>query len=99
VTACSSSLQALEEFRAQPDGFQAVITDNTMPRMSGMALAQELLRIRPATRILLVSGLAETLDPGVLYAKGISGVLRKPHTGVQLGEAVRSIMARPANDG
>jgi PAS domain S-box-containing protein len=92
VTACTSSLQALEEFRARPDAFDVIVTDNTMPRMSGMALAQELLRIRPGTRILLVSGLAETLDPGVLYARGISGILSKPHSGQQLADAVRNVM-------
>jgi PAS domain S-box-containing protein len=93
VTAYTSSLQALEAFRAQPEAFDAVVTDNTMPKMTGMALAQEILRIRPGTRILLVSGLVDTLDPGVLYAKGISGILGKPHTGQQLAQAVREILA------
>jgi CheY-like chemotaxis protein len=92
VAAFTSSLQALEAFRANPDGFDAVVTDNTMPKMSGMALAQEILRIRPGMRILLVSGLAETLDPGVIYAKGISGILGKPHSGQQLVQAVRDIL-------
>jgi CheY-like chemotaxis protein len=96
VAAFTSSLQALEAFRANPDGFDVVVTDNTMPKMSGMALAQEILRIRPGTRILLVSGLAETLDPGVIYAKGISGILGKPHSGQQLVEAVREILPRRA---
>ncbi len=92
VTAFSSSLQALEAFRAHPESFDVVVTDNSMPKMTGMALAQEILRVRPATRILLVSGLAETLDPGVIYAKGISGILGKPHTGQQLVQAVRDIL-------
>ena len=92
VEAFTSSLQALEAFRERPDAFDVVVTDNTMPKMSGMALAQEVLRIRPGTRILLVSGLAETLDPGVIYAKGVSGILGKPHTGQQLTDAIREIL-------
>ena len=92
VTAFTSSLQALEAFRANPGAFDVIVTDNTMPKMSGMALAHEVLRLRPGTRILLVSGLAETMDPGVLYAKGISGILRKPHTGAELTQAVRDIL-------
>jgi PAS domain S-box-containing protein len=92
VTAFTSSLQALEAFRASPESFDAVVTDNTMPRMSGMALAQEILRIRPGTRILLVSGLVEMMDPGVLYAKGVSGILGKPHTGQQLVQAIKEIL-------
>jgi len=93
VTAFSSALQALEAFRAHPDSFDAVVTDNSMPKMTGMALAAEILRIRPGTRILLVSGLADMLDPGVIYAKGISGILGKPHTGQQLAQAVSETLA------
>jgi PAS domain S-box-containing protein len=92
VTVHTSALSALEDFRARPDAFHLVITDNTMPKMSGMALAQEILRLRPRTRILLVSGLAETLDPGVIYAKGIAGLLPKPHSGRELTTAVRSLL-------
>jgi PAS domain S-box-containing protein len=96
VTFCTSSLQALEEFRAHPDAFDVIVTDNTMPKLTGMGLAHEILAIRPGTRILLVSGLAETLDEGVLYAKGIAGVLGKPHTGAELADAVRQILPRRA---
>ncbi|HXE81561.1 MAG TPA: PAS domain S-box protein [Vicinamibacterales bacterium] len=92
VTVHTSSLRALEDFRSRPDAFDLVVTDNTMPRMSGMALAQEILRLRPRTRILLVSGLAETLDPGVIHAKGIAGLLGKPHSGQDLANAVRSLL-------
>ena len=99
VTTFSSSLQALEAFRANPDSFDVVVTDNTMPKMSGMALAHEVLRLRPGTRILLVSGLAETLDPGVIYAKGVSGILHKPHTGAELTKAVRDILPKSGQGG
>jgi PAS domain S-box-containing protein len=94
VTVCTSSLHALEEFRAHPEAFDAIVTDNTMPKLTGMSLAHEMLAVRPGTRILLVSGLADTLDEGVLYAKGIAGVLGKPHTGQQLGDAIRQILPK-----
>ena len=96
VTFCTSSLHALEEFRAHPEAFDVIVTDNTMPKLTGMGLAHEILTLRPGTRILLVSGLAETLDEGVLYAKGIAGVLGKPHTGRELGEAIRQILPKPS---
>jgi PAS domain S-box-containing protein len=94
VTCCTSSLHALEEFRARPDAFDVIVTDNTMPKLTGMGLSHEILAVRPGTRILLVSGLAETFDEGVLYAKGIAGVLGKPHTGRELAEAVRQILPK-----
>jgi signal transduction histidine kinase len=94
VTFCTSSLRALEEFRARPDAFDVIVTDNTMPKLTGMGLAHEILTIRPGTRILLVSGLADTLDEGVLYAKGIAGILGKPHTGAELADAVRQILPK-----
>ncbi|MBU4263913.1 MAG: hypothetical protein KKC76_18815 [Proteobacteria bacterium] len=48
VTAKTSSLKALAEFRAAPGHFDLIITDQTMPALSGTALPQEALKIRPA---------------------------------------------------
>ena len=59
VTVRTSSLEALELFRANPDRFDVVITDMTMPNMTGDKLAQELLRIRPKIRLYYVRGLAK----------------------------------------
>lgn len=91
VSAHSSSLKALEEFRANPDAYALVVTDNTMPKMSGLQLAQEVLTIRPHMPVLLVSGLVDTLAPEVIYQRGIAGLLRKPHTGAQLVAAARAL--------
>jgi hypothetical protein len=68
-----------------------VITDNTMPRMSGLQFAQEVLSLRPGQPILLVSGLVDTLAPEIIYQRGIAGLLRKPHTGAQLVAAARAL--------
>ncbi|BCS34888.1 hypothetical protein TBR22_A41140 [Luteitalea sp. TBR-22] len=95
VTAFSSSLKALEEFRRRPDDFALVVTDNTMPRMSGLQLAQEVLALRPGMRVLLVSGLVDTLAPEVIYQRGIAGLLRKPHTGAQLVAVARALTDTP----
>ena len=94
VTAYSSSLKALEDFRSQPDAYALVVTDNTMPKMSGLQLAQEVLALRPRMPVLLVSGLVDTLAPEVIYQRGIAGLLRKPHTGAQLIAAARALTDR-----
>ena len=91
VAAFSASLTALEEFRRRPDAFSLVVTDNTMPKMSGLQFAQEVRSLRPDIPILLVSGLVDTLAPDVIYQKGIAALLRKPHTGAQLVAAVRAL--------
>ncbi|HEV2106368.1 MAG TPA: PAS domain S-box protein, partial [Candidatus Eisenbacteria bacterium] len=63
VTLYHSSLEALEDFRGRADAFDLLITDNTMPRMTGLALTQEILKLRPRLPVLLVSGIAERLEP------------------------------------
>jgi CheY-like chemotaxis protein len=93
VTVHTSSLQALEDFRAHPNEFDLLLTDNTMPRMTGFALSQEVLKIRPELPVLMVSGLADGMDPEVLRARGIRSALRKPHTRQELCEAIEQLLA------
>ena len=92
VTAHASSIEALEDFLARPGDFDLLITDNTMPRMTGLNLAAEVHRARPALPILLISGLADTANQAELQAKGITKLLAKPHTGKQLGEAISELL-------
>jgi CheY-like chemotaxis protein len=56
VTGCESPTEALERFRDRPVDFDAVVTDLSMPGMSGMDLARELLALKPELPILMVSG-------------------------------------------
>jgi len=57
VSACTDSVQALAEFRADPLHFDLVITDLTMPHLTGDKLARELLKLRPDLPIILTTGL------------------------------------------
>jgi hypothetical protein len=91
VTVHTSSVEALEVFRARPDAFDLLITDDTMPRMTGSALAGEILGIRPDLPILMVSGGGRT-EPGRERPPGVRKVLRKPHTLDELEKAIREVM-------
>ncbi|MBW1796685.1 MAG: response regulator, partial [Deltaproteobacteria bacterium] len=71
VTARTSSVEALEAFRAQPDRFDLVITDQTMPNMTGVELAKELMRIRPDIPIILITGFSEIVPPEKAKKMGI----------------------------
>ncbi len=89
VTALTASLEALEVFRAQPDRFDLVLADQTMPRLSGLELAGELLKMKPGLPIIIWTGYSETLTPEKARALGIRGLLAKPLVSRQLAESVR----------
>ncbi|MBI5589746.1 MAG: PAS domain S-box protein [Deltaproteobacteria bacterium] len=92
VVAVNSSLEALRLLQLQPGRFHLVITDQTMPDMTGMELAAELLRIRPGLPILLCTGFA---SPGIwekALAMGIRQVMNKPFVLQELARTVRSIL-------
>jgi len=92
ATVHSSSVEALEDFRRRPGDFDVMITDNTMPRMTGLQLAAEVSRLRPDLPILMVSGYAENADSELLRASGIRATLRKPHTSLELEAALTALL-------
>ncbi|NBC22760.1 MAG: PAS domain S-box protein [Gammaproteobacteria bacterium] len=90
VSMFTSSIQALESIRSSPESVDLLVTDNTMPRMSGLELAEEATRIRPALPVLMVSGLARMRLEDV--PEFITRVLPKPHSGDELIRVVAELM-------
>ncbi len=78
VLAFTSSTQALEVFCADPAGFDLVITDQTMPDMTGVELTRHLQQIRPDVKIVLSTGFSDVVDEQKAKAMGIREYLRKP---------------------
>ena len=78
VTSRTSSIEALEAFRDNPDKFDLVITDMAMPNMPGDKLAVELTKIRSDIPILLCTGYSETMSEEKAASIGLRGILRKP---------------------
>jgi two-component system cell cycle sensor histidine kinase/response regulator CckA len=89
VTSETDARKALECFRAEPDKFDLVVTDMTMPNMTGTELAGELLRIRPNLPIILCTGFSEALSPDEAKALGIREYLMKPFAIAELARALR----------
>ena len=85
----TSSIEALELFRVQADRFDLVITDMTMPNMTGDKLAQELLRIRPGIPIILCTGFSEHITEEKAKAMGIREFVMKPLVMKDLAKAIR----------
>jgi DNA-binding NtrC family response regulator len=89
---------ALNAVRLQPDAYDLVITDLTMPTMTGLELAQEILRIRSDLPIILTSGYTATLSAERLHGMGITEVLMKPHSFDSLGATVHRVFARESSN-
>ncbi len=89
VSARTNSVDALELFRKEPDRFDLVVTDYTMPHMTGMDLAQELMKIRPGIAVILCTGHSESISPDTAKQAGIKEFLMKPITKHDLAQAVR----------
>jgi CheY-like chemotaxis protein len=94
VTSVTSSVKALQLFRAEPQAFDLVFTDQTMPEMSGMELAAELVKIRPDIPIILCSGYSAIVSEENLKEKGIRKFIKKP-----LSMELLAFAAREALDG
>lgn len=87
-----SPIEALEAFRISPRQFDLVITDQTMPHMSGFALARAMLAIRPDLPIILCSGFSEEITPEKAEAMGIKRYLMKPILLGELAEGIRKVL-------
>ena len=89
VVATTSSMEALAIFRKEPDAFDLVITDYTMPNLTGVDLAIELLKARATIPIILCTGQSDTISPEKTKEIGIRGFLMKPLSNRELAQAVR----------
>ena len=78
VTSCTSSVEALKAFQANPDNFDLIITDMTMPNMTGDQLAQKIMEIRTDIPIILCSGFSEKMSNEKAKSLGIKKFLMKP---------------------
>jgi nitrogen-specific signal transduction histidine kinase/CheY-like chemotaxis protein len=84
--------EALEIFRSQPEQIDLVITDQTMPNITGAELAQELMRIRPDIPVILCSGFSELIDQEKAKAMGIREFVMKPIITRDIGETIRRVL-------
>ncbi len=83
------SHEALEAFRAEPQKFDLVITDQTMPHLTGFDMAVEMLGIRPGLPVVLCTGYSEVVTPEKAKAAGIREYVMKPLSISELTGAIR----------
>jgi len=96
VTTEKDSEAALRTFKAAPHDFDLVITDQSMPRLSGLQLAEGLRKARPDLPILLITGFSKAIPPECLETLGAVRLLSKPFSTGELARTVREVFARHA---
>jgi PAS domain S-box-containing protein len=92
VTVRTNSIEALTTFQNQPDLFDLVVTDQTMPGMTGSDLARKMLQIRPGMPIILCTGFSNRISEEQARTYGIKGFAMKPLSKKDLAVLVRKVL-------
>jgi nitrogen-specific signal transduction histidine kinase/ActR/RegA family two-component response regulator len=98
VQGVTDPIAALDLIRTQPERFDAVVTDLSLPGIPGLELAQEILKIRPSMPIVATSGFVTEADEARGREIGVRGFLLKPQTIDELGDTLARLLdasARP----
>jgi PAS domain S-box-containing protein len=99
VVSSTSSQEALQTFAADPQRFDAVITDFTMPYLTGYELAQEFLRIRADIPIVLCTGFSSQISEEQAQAAGIRAFVMKPYNMREIAATLQAVLANRQSTG
>ncbi|MDJ0842528.1 MAG: PAS domain S-box protein [Acidobacteriota bacterium] len=92
VTSCRTGEEALDEFGKKPEFWDLVITDQTMPGISGLILASRIRALRRNIPIILTTGYSEIVNDKTLSTHGIAQMIYKPFNAVEIGAAIRKVL-------
>jgi DNA-binding NtrC family response regulator len=92
LLACSEAEQALRVFSEDPEAFDLVVTDMSMPGGSGLEFAQALLKLRPGARVVIASGCEDPNWADFARSVGVQAVLLKPFQVDELAEAISRLL-------
>ena len=98
VTTVTASIEALALFRSKPNDFDLVLSDMTMPKMTGDLLALELMKIRPEIPIILCTGYSKKISGESAKDMGVKAFLYKPVVKADLAKTVRKVLDRDKAD-
>ncbi len=96
VTACTNSMDALDRFQEAPERFALVITDMTMPEMTGKELATRILALRPGLPIIMCTGFSEQISEEKAKQIGIRAFIMKPIVVNHLAKTIRRVLDAPS---
>ena len=92
VTVRKNSIEALQTFQNQPERFDLVITDQTMPGMTGVDLAKRMMQIRPGIPIILCTGYSSTISEEKAKVMGIREFAMKPLLRKEIAALIRKVL-------
>jgi len=92
VTDRANGRSALSIFRKDPKAFDVVITDQAMPRMSGLELSAEIMKVRPDLPIILCTGFSEKVNGGSVEKSGVRDFIMKPFTLQEISRLIRKTL-------
>jgi len=92
VLACADGAAARDAFAEDPQSFDLVLTDQTMPRLTGLQLARLVTRMRPGTPVILCTGYGEELKPRELRTAGVRTLAKKPVEPAELRKLVQAAL-------
>jgi signal transduction histidine kinase/CheY-like chemotaxis protein len=92
VTMRTNSSEALKTFQDQPEAFDLVVTDQTMPGITGIDLARRMLQIRPELQIILCTGFSSLISEEKVKSYGIKGFALKPLAKKDIALLIRKIL-------
>ena len=99
VSGFNDSRAALEAFQADPEGYDLILTDQTMPGLTGLDLAREVRKVRDDIPIIICSGYAYRVSPDLAAKLHVSQLLLKPLQAGEVAEAVRSALEQGRDAG
>ena len=88
----TSSIEALAAFQDHPDKYDLVMTDMTMPNMTGEILAKQLMRVRPDIPVIICTGFSYQMDQEKALAMGIRAFVMKPYVMKDVAETIRKVL-------
>jgi two-component system cell cycle sensor histidine kinase/response regulator CckA len=93
VSGFTSGKEAVEAFRASPGDFDLVLTDMSMPHMSGLEFAQEILKIAPQARVVIATGCVDPNWAEHARSCGVREVIEKPNSVADMSQVVTRLLA------
>ncbi|MFO7753289.1 MAG: PAS domain S-box protein [Desulfobacteraceae bacterium] len=92
VSSSTGSIDALEKFKMDPYAFDLVLTDMSMPNMTGEKLARAMIAIRPDLPVIICTGFSERIDEQKAEAIGVKAFLMKPILNRDIAQTVRKVL-------